>query len=162
MNPWVCSSTRWISWIHQHIWRNSFVSDSTGSHKENCLGDYMEHKAIKRTILFSRDSRWTRDTEESSKQEFWSCPKVSLGAPLQRVICQQQRPHTYCDFRVIQVCSGDICDLCAGPDNLANQRPPFFYSWQPESFKVSCIQFALIYSYYINLLGETQTVWTNI
>lgn len=57
-----------------------------------------------------------------------------------RVICQQQRPHTYCDFRVTQVCSGDICDLRAGPDNLAHQRPFFFFTpdnWRVSEFHVS-------------------------
>lgn len=35
--------------------------------------------------------------------------------PQQRNKCQQQRVHAYYNFHVTQECSGDICDLSAGP-----------------------------------------------
>lgn len=114
-NPWLCSYTGWISCVHQHICRNRFVSDSTGSHKENQLEDYMEHKAIKRKIIFPHDGRRAHDIEQSSEPEFKHYLKASLGATPVENKCQQQRVHAYYNFHVTQECSGDIRDLSAGP-----------------------------------------------
>lgn len=115
-NPWLCSYTRWISWVHQHICGNSFVSDSTGSHKENRLEDYMERKAMKRTIFFPCDGRWAHDIGQSAGPQFRSCPKVSLGAtPVEKYMPAAESTcllQFLCNLGML--C--DICDLSAGPD----------------------------------------------
>jgi len=82
MNPWLCSFTRWFSWVYQPIWGNNTVSDSTGLHKEIWLEDYMEHETINIKIFFPSHGRWAHDIEQNSEPEFRSCSKVSLGANL--------------------------------------------------------------------------------